>query len=125
MKAMQIKQYGGTEIIKIVHDAPKPSVQLGQVVIAVHATSLNPIDSYLRSGHLQQMMPLQLPLTLAGDFAGTIVELGDGVTNVKVGDEVYGQSGVYQGGSGSLAEFTVAMASKVALKPSSVSMNEA
>ncbi|MBI4054115.1 MAG: NADP-dependent oxidoreductase [Candidatus Doudnabacteria bacterium] len=125
MRAVQINQYGGTEVIKVNQDIPKPSVQPGQVLVEVHAVSLNRIDSFLRSGYLQQMMPMQLPLTLAGDFAGTISEVGEGVTDFKVGDEAYGQAGVYQGGSGSLAEFTVAASGKVAKKPTTVGMNEA
>lgn len=125
MKAVQIKQYGGIEAIEINQDAPKPTAQPGQVVVEVHAASLNRIDTIIRSGVMQQMMPVQFPHTLSGDFAGVVTEVGDGVTGIAVGDEVYGQAGALLGGSGSLAEFTAASESKVAKKPTSIDMVKA
>ncbi|QQS23261.1 NADP-dependent oxidoreductase [bacterium] len=125
MKAVQIKQYGGTEAIEITSDTSTPTVQSGQVVVEVHAASLNRIDSAIRSGYLQQMMPINFPSTLGGDFAGVVTEVGEGVTGLSIGDEVYGQAGALLGGSGSLAEFTAAPSGKVAKKPTSVDMNQA
>ena len=118
MKAAQIKQYGGTEVIEVVTDVANPVVQAGQVLVQVYAASLNRIDSMIRAGFLQQMMPLTFPSTVGGDFAGVITEVGDGITDLKIGDEVYGQAGVLMGGSGSFAEFVVVPSGKVAKKPS-------
>ncbi|HYD93411.1 MAG TPA: NADP-dependent oxidoreductase [Candidatus Paceibacterota bacterium] len=125
MKAAQIKGYGGSDVIEIINDAPKPIAQPGQVLVEVHAASLNRIDVITRAGFMHQMMPLTFPATLGGDFAGIVSEVGEGVTDVQVGDEVYGQAGGLMGGSGSLAEFTATQASKVAKKPASIDMTQA
>lgn len=125
MKAVTIKAYGNSEVIDFVSDAPKPSAQANQVMVEVHSASLNPIDSMIRAGYLHQLLPLHFPAVLAGDFAGVVVEVGADVTSLRVGDEVYGQAGALLGGSGSLAEFTAVARDKVALKPTSLTMDQA
>jgi NADPH:quinone reductase-like Zn-dependent oxidoreductase len=118
MKAAQIKSYGGNEVIVISTDALKPTPQKGQVLVEVHAAGLNRIDSYFRQGGLQTWLKLELPATLGGDFAGVVTEIGEGVTNFKVGDEVFGNAGVYRGGgSGSIAQFVVSSIDYTAHKP--------
>lgn len=62
---------------------------------------------------------------MGGDFAGIVAEIGEGVTNVKIGDEVYGYAGVFLGGSGSLAEYSSASVDKVSKKPKSIDMASA
>ena len=114
----------GTEVIETFDDQ-KPAVKSGQVLVEVHAASLNRIDSAIRAGYLHQMMPLNFPSVLGGDFAGIVVEVGEGVTNVKIGDEVYGYAGAFLGGSGSLAEYTSASVDKVSKKPKSIDMASA
>ena len=125
MKAAQIKQYGGTEVIEVTQDATKPQPQAGQVLVEVNAASLNRIDTIIRSGMMQQMMPVTFPANLGGDFAGVVTEVGKGVTNIKSGDEVYGQANVILGGTGSLAEYTISASDKVAKKPTSIDMSQA
>ncbi|GAB4043154.1 NADP-dependent oxidoreductase [Spirosoma jeollabukense] len=125
MKAVIINQYGSSDVIHFIADAPKPLAQANQLLVAVHSASLNPIDSLLRAGYLHQIVPLTFPAVLAGDFAGVVIETADNVTSLKVGDEVYGQAGTLMGGSGSLAEFVAVASNKVALKPTSLTMEEA
>lgn len=122
MKAITINKYCGTEVIETSNDSQNPAVKAGQVLVEVHAASLNRIDSIIRAGYLHQMMPLNFPFVLGGDFAGIVAEVGDGVTNVKIGDEVYGYSGAFLGGSGSLAEYTSASFDKISKKPKSIDM---
>jgi NADPH:quinone reductase-like Zn-dependent oxidoreductase len=122
MKAVQIKQYGGTEAIEIAEDITNPAAQSGQVVVEVRAASLNRIDTIIRSGYMDQMMPLNFPSTLGGDFAGVVTEIGEGVTGLNVGDEVYGQAGALMGGTGSLAEYAAAPNGKAAKKPATIDM---
>ena len=124
MKAVQIKQYGGTEAIEINQDVAKTDAQSGQVVVEVHAASLNRIDTIIRSGFMDKMMPLEFPSTLGGDFAGVVTEIGEGVTSLNVGDEVYGQAGALMGGTGSLAEYTATSNGKAAKKPTSIDMTQ-
>jgi NADPH:quinone reductase-like Zn-dependent oxidoreductase len=120
MKAARIDRYGGPEVIEVVANADRPLLQRGQLLIEVWAASLNPVDTVLRSGQMQKMMPLQFPATLGGDFAGVVAEIGSGVTGFKVDDEVYGQASALLGGSGSLAELVATKAEMTALKPKSV-----
>jgi len=119
VKAAQIKSYGGSDVIELV-ETKMPTPQKGQVLIEVHAASLNRIDSYFLAGGLQTWLKAELPQTLGGDFAGVITEIGENISDFKIGDEVYGNAGVYRGGSGSLAEFVVSNVINIAFKPSSL-----
>lgn len=124
MKTAQIKNYGGPEVIEIT-DINKPAVKEGQVLVEVHAASLNPFDYKVRSGAYQKFIPLALPYTPGGDFSGVIIELGAGVQEFKVGDEVYGSANAAGGASGSLAEYAAANTTQEALKPKKASHSEA
>ena len=125
MKAAQINQYGDPEVIEVTPNAPNPLPQAQQVLVAVHAASLNPFDYKVRRGYMKEMIPLTFPVTLGGDFAGTITQLGEGVTGFVVGDEVYGQANVVGGGSGSLAEFVAAKEESISKRPQSVGFSQA
>src|SRR5256885_10433204 len=126
MKVVQISHYGGPEVLEINENAPKPTPQKGQLLIEVHASSINALDWKLRAGNLKDMVPLQLPITPGEDFAGIVAEqLGDDVSNFKVGDEVYGQAdALFKGGTGTFAEFVCTDLTHVALKPKSISLVE-
>ncbi len=124
MKAIQINKYGGNEVLEII-DAPKPALKEGQILVENYAASINAIDWKFRTGYLQEMAPVPLPVTLGGDFAGKVVEIAEDITEFKVGDEVYGQAIILNGGSGSMAEFVVANCTNTALKPKSVNFEEA
>lgn len=123
MKAAQISQYGDPSVVKI-NEIDKPVLGAGQVLVEVHASSLNPWDSKLRSGAVKDSMPLELPVTLGGDIAGVVVEVGSGVSGFAVGDRVYGEAGV-TGGSGAFAEFAVAKAELLAKLPDGISFQKA
>ncbi len=118
MKAAQYHKYGGPEVIEITNNAPKPSLGEGQVLVEVRSASINPFDWKLRAGYMKDMIPLSFPVTIGGDFAGIVAQLGSGVTDYKIGQEVYGQALIVNGGSGSVAEFVVANLKNIARKPS-------
>jgi NADPH:quinone reductase-like Zn-dependent oxidoreductase len=89
MKAIVLKEYGGIDQLELREVAdPKPGA--GEVVVAIAATSVNPIDYKVRSGSARARMPLELPEILGRDIAGHVVEIGSGVTNVRIGDRVLG-----------------------------------
>src|ERR671933_193354 len=119
MKAAQIEAYGYTSVIQI-NDIDIPRAQPGHVVVEVYAASLNPFDSKIRSGQMQQIIPLRFPTTLGGDIAGIITEVGTGVSGIAIGDKVYGQSIAVAGDSGALAEFASTSAHKVAKIPATI-----
>jgi NADPH:quinone reductase-like Zn-dependent oxidoreductase len=91
----------------------------------VRAASLNPVDIAVRSGMMHQMLPLQFPATIGGDFAGVVVEPGPAGSAFRAGDEVYGQAGALLGGSGSLGELVAAPARFTARKPKSTDFTTA
>lgn len=125
MKAVQINNYGGIEVLELDENAPKPRVAGGQILVEVHAASLNPFDWKVRAGYVKNYAPLNFPATLGGDFAGIVQDVGEGAKDFKTGDEVYGSALVLGGGSGSLAELTSANTGNIALKPKSASFDEA
>ena len=125
MKTAQINKYGGEEVLEINSKVSKPQAEEGKIVVEVHAAGINPIDWKIRQGYMAQMMPLQFPATMGGDFSGVVTEVGGGVLGLSVGDEVYGQAGVLLGGSGSFAEYASAPAQNVAKKPKNISHEEA
>ena len=86
MKAVQYSEFGGPEVLKLV-DLPDPHPAPGQIRIAVRAVGINPIDSMQRRGG---PMSGELPQTTGRDVAGVVDELGDGVSDVAVGDRVFG-----------------------------------
>ena len=105
-------------------DLPRPAASAGQVLVRVHASGVNPLDTKIRAGkaaHAKQPLPAVLGL----DMAGVVEEVGPGVTAFRPGDEVYGMVGGVGGLQGTLAEIVVANADLIALKPKSISMREA
>lgn len=124
MKAAQIKQFGHADTIEIV-DIQTPAIQSGMVLVEVKAASLNPIDTAVREGYTQSWAPVELPVTLGGDIAGIVSEVGDGVTGFQVGDKVYGQASALGGGSGALAEFALTKPEQLGLLPENIDFNEA
>jgi len=125
MKAAQINKYGGSEVVEINKNAPEPALSRGHLLVEVHAAGVNPVDWKTREGYMKQMVPLQFPATLGGDFSGVVEEVGEGAPGFKKGDEVYGHASISRGGSGSFAEFTSADAKATAHKPKSISHVEA
>ena len=87
MKAVCFSEFGGPEVLEIV-DLPDPHAGPGQVRIAVHAVGINPTDWKLRKG----LMGGELPQTTGRDVAGVVDEIGEGITDVSVGDRVFGFS---------------------------------
>ena len=89
MKAVQFQQYGGPEVLQLV-DLPDPHPAKGQVRIRVRAAGISATDPKIRSGALA--FGGALPQTTGRDVAGIVDELGEGVTDVKIGDRVFGIS---------------------------------
>ncbi len=123
VKAARLQSYGGAEAVRV-EEISLPDPKPGELLVRVHTAGENPIDWKIRAGYLKQRIPLRLPVTLGGDFSG-VVEAADTGADFKVGDEVYGQASVTNGGSGSFAEAVLARTDTMAAKPRSVSDTEA
>lgn len=124
MKAARIHKFGHADIVMI-EDIPRPTIKKDHVLIEVYASSINPIDSAIREGALEQMTPLTLPLTLGYDLSGVVEEVGEGVKGFNVGDKVYGQASILSGGSGAFAQYTVTHSDHICKIPSNISFIEA
>lgn len=125
MKATILKEYGEAAPFEIA-ELPKPEVTRGHVLVRVAATSVNTVDTMIRSmGHDLAPLSPALPAVLGMDFAGTVEAVGDGAAGFAVGDEVYGCAGGLADLQGALAEYMLADARLVAHKPKSLSMREA
>jgi len=119
MKAAQFSEYGGPEVIQVV-EADKPTPMENQVLVEVHDSSINPFDTSIRAGYMKEMIPLELPVTLGGDIAGEVIEIGSDVSGFAAGDKVYGQANVVAGNSGAFAQFSATKAEQVAIMPSNL-----
>jgi NADPH2:quinone reductase len=115
MHAIEVAEIGGPEVLSYVKK-PQPSPGPGEVLIEAKAIGVNFIDTYFRSG----TYPRELPFVLGTEVAGTVVAIGDGVTELSVGDRV-----ATAAASGAYAEFSTAPAQFVALVPSDVSLDVA
>ncbi|HXD10533.1 MAG TPA: NADP-dependent oxidoreductase [Anaerolineales bacterium] len=117
MKAVRIHGYGGPDVLKY-EDAPRPTAGPGEVLIRVHATTVNPFDCAARAGYMDSWFHYTFPLIMGTDVSGVIEEVGEGVSDFAVGDHVYARTGVFRDGAN--AEYAVAFASDVAAKPKSL-----
>ena len=122
MRAARIHEFGAPEVIRV-EAAPRPSPGPGEVLLLVAATSFNPIDAGLRSGAMQGVFPVRLPFTLGADVAGTVAELGDGVSAWRLGDPVIGAVPVTRGGAA--AEFVVVAADSLTAAPARIPLADA
>ena len=125
MKAMVLNAYGEDAPFEPA-ELPKPVAAPGHVIVRIAATSVNTVDTMIRTMG-QDDLPLSpdLPAVLGMDFAGTIEDVGEGVTNFVPGDEIYGCAGGLTDLQGTLAEFMPADANLIAHIPKSLSMREA
>ncbi len=104
-------------------DLPRPEPGDGELLVRVHASSVNPADAALASGMLKGMIEYEFPVTLGRDFAGVVESVGSSVTRYQPGNEVYGFLPLANPAAhdGSWADYAVVTeATSVALKPSSV-----
>ncbi|MBD3675467.1 MAG: NADPH:quinone reductase [Planctomycetaceae bacterium] len=101
MKAAYIEQTGEPNVIQYA-DLPDPTPGPGQVLVKVGAVSVNPIDTYIRSGAVK--LELTFPYIIGCDLAGTVTAVGEGVTRFQAGDRVWGSNQSLMGRQGSFAE---------------------
>jgi NADPH2:quinone reductase len=111
MKAIRVSENGGPEVLKF-EDVPEPTPGKGEVLLDIEAIGVNFIDVYYRLG----LYPSPMPLTLGSEAAGVVRSLGEGVSDLEIGDRV-----VTQNVKGAYAERGVAAAANVVKIPDGVS----
>lgn len=121
MRALVLEQFNAPYVDS---EVPTPVAGKGQVLVKIAASGVNPLDLKIKSGQAAHAQA-KLPAILGIDLAGTIIAVGEDVTDFKVGDEVYGMTGGIAGVPGSLAEFAAVDAALIAKKPAQLSMHDA
>lgn len=122
MKAFVIDRYGSNSVVRA-GELPEPDLRDDDVLVQIHAASVNPLDLKLRSGALKLVLPYRLPLILGNDLAGIVVRVGARVRRFKPGDEVYARAD--QERIGAFAEFIAVSEEALAFKPKSLNMEDA
>lgn len=117
MRAVRIHSYGDPSVLKY-EDAPQPSTRHDDVLVRVHAAAVNPVDWFIRYGHMAQWIPHSLPLILGCDLSGVVESVGVGVSEWTVGDEVFARTDLTR--DGTYAEYVTVRAADVAPKPAEV-----
>lgn len=115
MKAVVLHEYGPPSKLKY-EDFPDPKPGPGEVLVAVRAASLNPIDWKMRAGAAKERFPVTFPAILGRDVAGIVRELGEGVKDFAIGDRVFGVA------FGTYAELCVVKAAELAKVPDGLDM---
>ncbi|EFS16463.1 MULTISPECIES: NADP-dependent oxidoreductase [Staphylococcus] len=121
MQAMVIHHYGKGPVS--LERMPLPSMSPYEVRVKIKAASINPIDFKIRDGGLKMLLTYQFPLILGNDFADEVYEVGDKVTQFKVGDKVYGRP--RKSKIGTFAEYISVNAEEIAPMPKGLSYEEA
>ena len=120
MRAAQISEYGGD--LRVV-DVDRPELPADSVMIEVHAAGINPIDWIVMEGDMKDMLDYDLPWTVGYDVAGVVTEIGSAVSDLAVGDAVYGRADGMQ--AGTMAEYCAVKESDLARQPGNVSHQQA
>ena len=120
VRAVRFDQYGGTDVLKVV-DVEQPFPARGEVLVRVKAAGINPGEASIRSGLLHSRWPATFPSGQGSDLAGIVDQVGEGVEQFSVGDEVIG----FTNDRASHAEFVVVPAEQLTRKPPGVSWEAA
>ncbi len=121
MKAFLINKYtkGNLQLAEV----PKPAVKDNEVLVEIHATAINLLDSKIKTGEFKLILPYRFPLVLGHDLAGVVKQVGRNVRKFKEGDEVYARPGDYH--IGTFAEYISVREQDLSLKPANLTMEEA
>lgn len=117
--ALKYKKNGALSLI----DVPEPPVGAKDVLVRIQASGVNPLDSKIRDGEFKVFLPYRPPFILGHEFAGTVLRVGAEVRNFKAGDEVYSRPRNFR--IGTFAEVIAVDQADLAIKPASLTMEEA
>lgn len=122
MKRVQYNRYGGPEEMSMDEYVP-PAPGPDQVCIDIKAAAINPVDWKIRRGAMRIVTGKTFPKGMGADFSGVVTAVGNGVTNVRIGDEVFGTMDLKH--SGAFGDIAVTESHLVVAKPSNLSFSEA
>jgi alcohol dehydrogenase len=122
LQAALIDRYGDNSRVRLA-DVPLPAVGHDDLLVKVHAASVNPVDTKIRDGKLKVLLKYRMPLVLGNDLAGTVTAVGAGVSRFKVGDAIYARMEKQR--IGAFAEYAVVREAVAAPKPANLTFEEA
>ncbi len=122
MKAFTLKKYSKTEKLELA-EVPEPNIKDDEVLVEIHAASINQLDVKLMKGEFKMILPYKLPQILGHDVAGIVTKVGTKVSRFKIGDEIYARASDFH--IGTFAEKIAINENDIALKPQNISMEEA
>ena len=89
MKAVNIKSFGGSDVLQV-QEMPKPEPKPEEVLVEVYAASVNPADCKMREGAYPVSSDFSFPCSIGRDFSGVVAKCGTKVDNIKIGDAIFG-----------------------------------
>lgn len=122
MKAAIIDRYGSPEVLQI-KEVEQPQIEPDQMLVKVHASSINPIDWKIRKGLLKNRSGNEFPMFLGYDLSGEVIEVGDRINQFHLGDLIYAR--LDQSTGGAYAEYAAVSVEVAAAKPNNMSHEEA
>ncbi|MEB3280635.1 MAG: NAD(P)-dependent alcohol dehydrogenase [Lyngbya sp.] len=122
MKAVIFNQYGSANVLEY-REIDRPKIKADELLVKISATSVNPVDWKMRQGSLQLISGYNFPKKIGADLSGVVVEVGEAVTGFQPGDEVYTSLNPVSGGA--CAQYAAVPAAVAALKPSTMTHEEA
>ena len=122
MMAVRFHKYGGPAVLHL-EQIERPDPGPGQILVRVHAASVNPVDWKLRQGDLKAMLDVPFPSTAGEDLAGEVAAVGEGVASFQPGDAVYAMMPIVP--TGAYAEYAVLDAAVVGRKPATLDFTTA
>ncbi len=122
MKAFIINRYSKKDKLTQV-EVVEPCISENEVLVQIHAASINQLDAKIKSGEFKLLLPYKLPLILGHDVAGIVTKVGSNVTGFKIGDEVFARPADFK--IGAFAEYIAINEKDLALKPKNISMEAA
>jgi len=122
MRKVLYNQFGDEQVLEV-REQPTPTIAKDQLLIQVKAASINPLDWKIYHGEMKLMSGSNFPKGVGIDFAGIVSQVGPSVTRYQVGDAVFGFLDVFKGGA--LADYVVVTEAAIALKPATISFDQA
>jgi NADPH:quinone reductase-like Zn-dependent oxidoreductase len=122
MKAYTISKYSKNEPLKL-SEMAIPRINEFEVLLEIHASSINPLDVRIKNGEFKLTLPYKFPLILGHDVAGIITKVGSKVSRFKVGNEIFARVADFR--IGTFSEYIAINENDIALKPKNISMEEA
>jgi len=124
MKAVLVHDYGNPAAMRV-EQTGTPALQPGEILVRVHAASINPVDWKVCDGVLKDKLPMPMPFIPGGDFSGTVAATGGETEGFTIGMPVFGMTSTPGYRAGAFAEFVAVKAKHVAAKPESLSHQQA